>query len=214
MKLLIMQFSPTSCHFISLWSKYSPQHPAPQVQITDLYYKRIFTKYTDHWYPSMYGCAIFCKELNIVLKNLAIWHISRSFLNQIPTRLIKVLSFIFDSTFKNLHSITYNTPPQTELRYIIHNHRKMIVVFMSLEAESGPPNYIKKIDSMFPRRKILRLISSGIWRSLVWQINTTVKSDRVLHDCKYSCIYFMELTFYYSIKIHIKIYSVRSVSYC
>jgi hypothetical protein len=25
MKHLIMQFSPTSCHFISLWSKYSPQ---------------------------------------------------------------------------------------------------------------------------------------------------------------------------------------------
>jgi hypothetical protein len=25
MKLLIMQFSPT-CHFISPWSKYSPQH--------------------------------------------------------------------------------------------------------------------------------------------------------------------------------------------
>jgi hypothetical protein len=27
MKLLIMQFSPTSCHFISLRSKYSPQQP-------------------------------------------------------------------------------------------------------------------------------------------------------------------------------------------
>jgi hypothetical protein len=27
MKLLIMQFSPTSCHFISLQSKYSPQYP-------------------------------------------------------------------------------------------------------------------------------------------------------------------------------------------
>jgi hypothetical protein len=27
MKLLIMQFYPTSCHFISLWSKYSPLHP-------------------------------------------------------------------------------------------------------------------------------------------------------------------------------------------
>jgi hypothetical protein len=27
MKLLIMQFSPTSGHFISLWSKYSPQYP-------------------------------------------------------------------------------------------------------------------------------------------------------------------------------------------
>jgi hypothetical protein len=26
MKLLIMQFSPTSCHFIPLWSKYSPQY--------------------------------------------------------------------------------------------------------------------------------------------------------------------------------------------
>jgi hypothetical protein len=27
MNLLIMQFSPTSCHFISLRSKHSPQHP-------------------------------------------------------------------------------------------------------------------------------------------------------------------------------------------
>jgi hypothetical protein len=27
MKLLIMQFSPTSCHFISLQSKHFPQHP-------------------------------------------------------------------------------------------------------------------------------------------------------------------------------------------
>jgi hypothetical protein len=27
MKFLIMQFSLISCHFISLWSKYSPQHP-------------------------------------------------------------------------------------------------------------------------------------------------------------------------------------------
>jgi hypothetical protein len=30
MKLLIMQPSPTSCHFISLRSKYSPQHPVPK----------------------------------------------------------------------------------------------------------------------------------------------------------------------------------------
>jgi hypothetical protein len=28
MKLLIMQFSPTSCHFISVWFKNFPQHPA------------------------------------------------------------------------------------------------------------------------------------------------------------------------------------------
>jgi hypothetical protein len=27
MKLLIMQFSPISCHFVSLRYKYSPQHP-------------------------------------------------------------------------------------------------------------------------------------------------------------------------------------------
>jgi hypothetical protein len=27
MKLLIMQSSPASCHFLSLKSKYSPQHP-------------------------------------------------------------------------------------------------------------------------------------------------------------------------------------------
>jgi hypothetical protein len=30
MKLLVMQFSPTSCHFISLRSKYSPQRPVPK----------------------------------------------------------------------------------------------------------------------------------------------------------------------------------------
>jgi hypothetical protein len=28
MKLLFMQFSPASCHFIPLWSKYSPQTPS------------------------------------------------------------------------------------------------------------------------------------------------------------------------------------------
>jgi hypothetical protein len=27
MKLFIMQFSPISSHFITLWSKYYPQHP-------------------------------------------------------------------------------------------------------------------------------------------------------------------------------------------
>jgi hypothetical protein len=27
MKLLIMKFSPSSCHYISLWPKYSPLHP-------------------------------------------------------------------------------------------------------------------------------------------------------------------------------------------
>jgi hypothetical protein len=29
MLLLIMQFSPVSCYFICLGSKYSPQHPVP-----------------------------------------------------------------------------------------------------------------------------------------------------------------------------------------
>jgi hypothetical protein len=27
MKLLIIMFSPLSCHFVHLWSKYSYQHP-------------------------------------------------------------------------------------------------------------------------------------------------------------------------------------------
>jgi hypothetical protein len=33
MKFLIMQFSPTSCHFVSLWSKYSPPHPVSTVSL-------------------------------------------------------------------------------------------------------------------------------------------------------------------------------------
>jgi hypothetical protein len=41
MTLLIMQFSPTSCHLISLRSKYSSQHPAlKHPQSTFLYEKR------------------------------------------------------------------------------------------------------------------------------------------------------------------------------
>jgi hypothetical protein len=31
MKFLIKQFSPTSCHFIPLWSKYSSQHPVLKI---------------------------------------------------------------------------------------------------------------------------------------------------------------------------------------
>jgi hypothetical protein len=30
MKLLILGFSPSSCHFISPWSEYSPHHPVPK----------------------------------------------------------------------------------------------------------------------------------------------------------------------------------------
>jgi hypothetical protein len=30
MKLLVMQFSPASYHFIPLWSKYSPENPVPR----------------------------------------------------------------------------------------------------------------------------------------------------------------------------------------
>jgi hypothetical protein len=38
MKLLIKQFSPISRHFISLWSKYSPQHRSqtPSVYVPPL----------------------------------------------------------------------------------------------------------------------------------------------------------------------------------
>jgi hypothetical protein len=46
MKLFIMQFSPTFCHFISLRSKYSPQHPVlkhPQPMFLPLCQKTSFT---------------------------------------------------------------------------------------------------------------------------------------------------------------------------
>jgi hypothetical protein len=73
MKVLIMQFSPISCHFLSLRSKYSPQHPVlkhPQSMITHIcsqflyihiysfgnipsinvaIFWNVTTKLSDHW---------------------------------------------------------------------------------------------------------------------------------------------------------------------
>jgi hypothetical protein len=54
MKLLIMQFSPTSCHFISLRSKYSPQTPSGLIIIlTMMNSKQMFGScllHVDHYY--------------------------------------------------------------------------------------------------------------------------------------------------------------------
>jgi hypothetical protein len=46
MKLLIMQFSPTSCHFISLWSKYSSQHPGQKfLDWSSVYYPTLVRRF-------------------------------------------------------------------------------------------------------------------------------------------------------------------------
>jgi hypothetical protein len=52
MKLLIMQFSPTSRHFISLRSKYFPQHP---VQSEQLYVRKITVPSKNHQYGEFYS---------------------------------------------------------------------------------------------------------------------------------------------------------------
>jgi hypothetical protein len=48
MKLLIMQFSPTSCLFIPLWFKYSPQHPVLKhhMQNYSFVYSNFYVFYT------------------------------------------------------------------------------------------------------------------------------------------------------------------------
>jgi hypothetical protein len=68
MKLLLMQFSPTSCHFISLLSKYSPQHPVlkhPQSMFLPLCHRQSFTPIQNNRqnYSFVYSnCYIFRKQ--------------------------------------------------------------------------------------------------------------------------------------------------------
>jgi hypothetical protein len=64
MKLLIMQFSPTSCHFTSLRSKYSPQHPVylPPLMSETLYIYKMSCNF----------CQI-CKHWDKVVTNISMW---------------------------------------------------------------------------------------------------------------------------------------------
>jgi hypothetical protein len=57
-KLLVMQFSPTSYHFIPVWYKYSPQHPVlkhPQSTFLPYCQRPSFTPIQNHRQNYSYG---------------------------------------------------------------------------------------------------------------------------------------------------------------
>jgi hypothetical protein len=60
MKLLVLQFSPTSCHFIPLWPKYSPHYPVlkyPQSMFLHQCHRRSYWLMQNHTqnYSSVYS---------------------------------------------------------------------------------------------------------------------------------------------------------------
>jgi hypothetical protein len=57
MKLLIMQPSPTSCHFITLRAKYSPQHPVlKHIQSVNMFHRLEVC-------PAVFSCVIYAESL-------------------------------------------------------------------------------------------------------------------------------------------------------
>jgi hypothetical protein len=64
MKLLFMQFSPTSRHFIPFWSKYSPQH-------TPIHWR----EYAAHLRntPIRYGDSFICTAIPLKVAFLELW---------------------------------------------------------------------------------------------------------------------------------------------
>jgi hypothetical protein len=58
MKLLIMQFAPTSCYFIRFWSKYSPRDPVlkPQSVFLPECQRPSFTPMQNH--RQNYSCVL------------------------------------------------------------------------------------------------------------------------------------------------------------
>jgi hypothetical protein len=70
MKLLIMQFSPTSCHFMSLWPKYSPQHPVlkhPQSILLHQCQRPSFTpiQYDRQNYSFLFATSIYINSVSM-----------------------------------------------------------------------------------------------------------------------------------------------------
>jgi hypothetical protein len=131
-----MQFSPTSCHFISLWSKYSPQQHSqtPSVYVPHLMSE---TKFHTHTEPQAYYFLFytFRQVLEWMVASITIIHsLPNYLLNQILVCNCSYQTFALRQIFKgSVHYIYVMI-----LHYILEMRLLHILIFLSLLLDQLP----------------------------------------------------------------------------
>jgi hypothetical protein len=128
MKLLIMQFSPPSCHFIPLWSEYSTKHPVlkhPQSLFLPCRHRSSFTPYkTRGKIIVLYVLIILGEEYKLRSSSLC------SFLHPPVTSFLLGPNIILNILFSNALSLCSSLVVTDQVSHPYKTRGKIIVLYI------------------------------------------------------------------------------------